>query len=108
MNNLCDTSIIDLFKNKLLYIQWANEVHLRKLSNSSFPLDKPELLKKWRRNLGKDDSWQPSERSLLCSRHFEKSCVRIGKDKRVSLKEASVPTLFGENENDTNYRGKGL
>lgn len=74
--------------------------------NFSFPLDDPALLEEWLKNIGKNREWKPSATTLICSRHFTDFCFRKRKDKYLSLKKGSCPTLFGENENESSIRGK--
>ena len=53
-----------------------------------FPLDKPELLKKWLHAVRRTD-WKPSKYSVICSDHFTQADYG---DKRL-LKNA-VPSVF--------------
>lgn len=64
---------------------------------SSFPNDKPQLLRKWSIKMGKDENWKPQIGSLLCSDHFEKSCI-VHSKKSSFLRENSVPTIFDDAE----------
>jgi len=74
------------------------------LSFYHFPLNKPEV-NQWIRNCGRV-GWQPSKFSVLCSAHFEESCLKddlyhrlMGQDPALRrrpkrLKPGSVPTIF--------------
>ena len=73
------------------------------VSLHKFPRDKT-LRKKWIDQVKRHrDKWEPTDYSVLCSNHFEKSCfmpdrvlmqsLGMGK-KKPCLKPDAVPTLF--------------
>ncbi|XP_050463437.1 THAP domain-containing protein 1-like [Cataglyphis hispanica] len=57
-----------------------------------FPLNNPELLEKWVAATELKD-FIPNDRSLLCSYHFDKKCLRSS-NRGLVLKSNAVPTLF--------------
>ena len=70
-----------------------------------FPKDKV-MRKKWADQVKRHrDKWEPTDHSVLCSKHFEQSCfstdqllaqsLGLGKFK-PSLKSDAVPTLFSK------------
>ena len=72
-----------------------------------FPMNDSKLLEAWIEKLNKTD-WQPTETSVLCSEHFEKSCFRISNGKHMPLKTNSVPTIFDtENVDRNRLQNKG-
>ncbi|EGI70688.1 THAP domain-containing protein 3 [Acromyrmex echinatior] len=60
-----------------------------------FPLDKSNLLKKWLDNMG-IKNWTPDKSSVLCSDHFEQTCLRKVGEKYLTLKDGSIPTIFNK------------
>ena len=59
-----------------------------------FPWKDSEVLEKWLENLNLWD-YHPNNLSMVCSSHFKDECFdRTGL--RVSLKEGSIPTAFGD------------
>ena len=74
----------------------------------SFPLKKPDLLKKWLANMERT-SFVPTKSSRLCSAHFLDSCykedlyakymgVAEGEKRLRLLKEDAVPTEFEQSK----------
>nr|XP_055049366.1 uncharacterized protein zgc:163143 isoform X2 [Misgurnus anguillicaudatus] len=57
-----------------------------------FPLNNPNLLKKWLKNLRWKD-WTPASHSKICSVHFDKKCLTV-EGKRIRLQPWAVPTIF--------------
>ncbi|KYN09627.1 PREDICTED: THAP domain-containing protein 1-like isoform X2 [Trachymyrmex cornetzi] len=60
-----------------------------------FPLDKSNLLKKWLDSMG-IKNWTPDKSSVLCSDHFEQTCLRKVGEKYLTLKDGSIPTIFNK------------
>ncbi|XP_046412416.1 THAP domain-containing protein 1-like isoform X1 [Neodiprion fabricii] len=58
-----------------------------------FPLDKPDIMKQWIANIN-IGPWSPSGDSFLCSDHFEPSCFQKKSKNYITLRKASIPTLF--------------
>lgn len=69
-----------------------------------FPKDNDKLLVKWLRNMNMKN-FVPSERSVLCSDHFEKHYIRkTNVDKNLSsITRNAVPTIFLRNEGKHYY-----
>ncbi|KFM75138.1 THAP domain-containing protein 6, partial [Stegodyphus mimosarum] len=66
-----------------------------------FPCEET-LREKWIKNISRKDYsgdlWRPADRSVVCSRHFEKRSYKEGCKIRV-LKKDSVPTVFEDYSN---------
>ena len=67
-----------------------------------FPKD-PVLRKKWADQVRRTrDKWEPTDNSVLCSKHFEDGCFELdsqlakamGMKRKVRLKPNGLPTLF--------------
>jgi len=58
-------------------------------------LDKSNLLKKWLDSMG-IKNWTPDKSSVLCSDHFEQTCLRKVGEKYLTLKDGSIPTIFNK------------
>ncbi|KAM4706423.1 THAP domain-containing protein 1-like [Discoglossus pictus] len=57
-----------------------------------FPHGRPEILKIWVTNMGRDQ-FKPSSKAVLCSDHFEEFCFdRTGQT--IRLRTDAVPTVF--------------
>ncbi|XP_061719794.1 THAP domain-containing protein 1-like [Cydia pomonella] len=57
----------------------------------AFPTE-DEIVREWIAGTGKSN-WMPHKYSRICSKHFERHCVRkLGK--RTYIEKFSVPTLF--------------
>lgn len=69
-----------------------NTAKNKSLSFHKFPMNDPNLLKKWLKNLRWKD-WKPAPNSKICSVHFEKKCL-IEDGKRTRLHSRAVPTIF--------------
>ena len=64
------------------------------ISYNRFPWKDLEVLEKWLENLNLWD-WHPNNFCMLCLSHFKDECFdQTGF--RVSLKEGSIPTEFGD------------
>ena len=63
-----------------------------------FPFSKPHLLEKWKNSLQRD-GWQPTQYSLLCSKHFLESDFLTGYAIRRHLKDDAVPSVFDTHTN---------
>ncbi|XP_052867227.1 uncharacterized protein LOC128273323 [Anopheles cruzii] len=50
--------------------------HTQDVSFHKFPFKNPELLKQWIAFTGRDASWQPTQWSSICSRHFQATDFR--------------------------------
>ncbi|KAM9813106.1 THAP domain-containing protein 5-like [Syngnathus typhle] len=57
-----------------------------------FPLQDPERLQLWLRNIGRDN-WTPSRHQYICHKHFESSCFKVRWGTRY-LENNAVPTIF--------------
>ena len=80
------------------------------ISLFKFPKDKL-MRKKWADQVKRHrEKWEPTDHSVLCSKHFEESCfssdqlltvsLGLGK-KKASLKSDAVPTLFSKPKRKT-------
>ncbi|XP_063955203.1 peroxynitrite isomerase THAP4-like isoform X1 [Lytechinus pictus] len=57
------------------------------------PLRKPDLLRVWLSQIGREKNWIPTVSKVICSDHFEERCFdRTGQTTR--LREYVVPTIF--------------
>ncbi|XP_060928813.1 THAP domain-containing protein 5-like [Limanda limanda] len=61
-----------------------------------FPLQEPERLQQWLRNMGREN-WVPSRHQYICHQHFAASCFRVRWGIRY-LESDAVPTLFHQGE----------
>ncbi|XP_062242672.1 THAP domain-containing protein 5-like [Platichthys flesus] len=61
-----------------------------------FPLQEPERLQQWLRNMGREN-WAPSRHQYICHQHFAASCFRVRWGIRY-LESDAVPTLFHQVE----------
>ncbi|XP_046587107.1 uncharacterized protein LOC124292847 isoform X1 [Neodiprion lecontei] len=68
-----------------------------------FPLDEPDIMKQWIANIN-IGPWSPSSDSFLCSDHFEPSCFQKKSKNYITLRKGSIPTLFGENLQQTEFQ----
>lgn len=59
-----------------------------------FPADIDKRLE-WVRNVRKKD-WNPEERDVLCSKHFNNECFFYGDGGRKYLRRNAVPTNFSK------------
>ncbi|XP_077397506.1 THAP domain-containing protein 5-like [Festucalex cinctus] len=57
-----------------------------------FPLQDPERLQLWLRNIGRDN-WTPSRHQYICHEHFASSCFKVRWGIRY-LESDAVPTIF--------------
>ncbi|XP_035211168.1 THAP domain-containing protein 2-like isoform X1 [Stegodyphus dumicola] len=68
----------------------------KNVSFHEFPCEET-VKERWIKNIRRKDSsgklWRPADRSVVCSRHFEKSAFKEGYKKRI-LKKDSTPTVF--------------
>ncbi|KFM70675.1 THAP domain-containing protein 2, partial [Stegodyphus mimosarum] len=68
----------------------------KNVSFHEFPCEET-LRERWIKSISRKDSsgklWRPADRSVVCSRHFEKSAFKEGYKKRI-LKKDSIPTVF--------------
>ncbi|XP_061683040.1 THAP domain-containing protein 5-like [Syngnathoides biaculeatus] len=76
-----------------------------------FPLQDPERLEVWLRNIGRDN-WTPSRHQYICHEHFAPTCFKIRWGMRY-LESDAVPTVFRRVEkrkvvDDNEKKGKVL
>lgn len=64
----------------------------KELSFHRFPFSKPELLKEWLENVGRED-FTPKLHTVICSKHFKPECFSPFGN-RKNLKHNAVPTIF--------------
>lgn len=80
-------------------------------SPDRFPLNNPELLKKWIEFTDRGPNWKPSRWSSICSRHFVSADFRDFLTRKC-LKKSAVPSvMIRKNSNssgsDANFPGAG-
>ncbi|KAM9852971.1 THAP domain-containing protein 5-like [Aulostomus maculatus] len=61
-----------------------------------FPLQDPERLQQWLRNMGREN-WTPSRHQYICHEHFAASCFKVRWGIRY-LESDAVPTVFQKPE----------
>lgn len=80
----------------------CSSTHSDGVSLFKFPKD-AALRRQWTKQVQRTRAhWSPSDRSVICSRHFESSCfesdyslaAKEGLVKRIRLKCDSIPTIF--------------
>ena len=62
-----------------------------------FPLKNPELNRKWIRFVNRID-WASTRRSGVCSKHFEKKLLKVGKRATLRWELQPVPSIYSDNE----------
>ncbi|KAL1776755.1 THAP domain-containing protein 3 isoform X1 [Sigmodon hispidus] len=64
----------------------------KQLTFHRFPFSRPELLKEWVLNIGRDN-FMPKQHTVICSEHFRPECFSAFGN-RKNLKHNAVPTEF--------------
>ena len=58
----------------------------------SFPLNNPELLKKWIKFVNRSN-WKPTSNSVVCAKHFKEEFINPGKRTKLKWELDPVPTI---------------